>query len=426
MMTVRTWRPAGKLSLVVVLVSLVAAAGGFVAATLVRSPGQVLAASSPPERTPLTELVTSAKLSRTMSFDGIVEREHQSSISSPAVSDSASDAIVSRLPVKVGDSVAGGALIAEVSGRPVIVLAGRIPAFRAVTPGAVGADVSQLQRGLALAGYPIHDREGVYGSSTESAVARMYSRHGYEALQTGVDELRAADDALRSARRTAEQSQDPTQRGYAYQDLARVQRDYNEAAAAAGPQVPPGEIVFVPELPAIVTSIDTALGARAEGTLVQVASGRLVVRGSLEGLGSTKILPGTRARLLLTPGGQATGVVQRVESPADAATATDASAEGVAVPTVTVISRSHLKKRFLGTPVRLVITVAEAPTAQSVVPISAIRSSGARTWVTTVAGARRTDVAVTVGFLGDGEVQVLPVKSDALRVGDRVLIGIGG
>lgn len=53
---------------------------------------------------------------------------------------------------------------------PVVVVAGTIPAFRALAPGVTGPDVQQLQDYLASAGYLTTRPDGRYGTTTTAAV----------------------------------------------------------------------------------------------------------------------------------------------------------------------------------------------------------------------------------------------------------------
>ena len=60
-------------------------------------------------------------------------------------------------------------MVAEVSGRPVFLLTGTVPMYRALGPGAVGPDVAQLQDGLRELGFKIADAKGTFGDGTLAA-----------------------------------------------------------------------------------------------------------------------------------------------------------------------------------------------------------------------------------------------------------------
>ena len=61
--------------------------------------------------------------------------------------------VVTRLQVHRGNEVHAGDVLAAVADRPVIVLPGRIPAFRTVLPGDRGSDVGELQRAMSSIGF---------------------------------------------------------------------------------------------------------------------------------------------------------------------------------------------------------------------------------------------------------------------------------
>ena len=85
-----------------------------------------------------------------------------------------------------GDSVSSGELLAEIDGQPLFALAGRVPAWRDLTPGETGPDVTQLQQALARLGYyDDADTPGYFGPATEYAVSLYYEHLGYTPPVTG-------------------------------------------------------------------------------------------------------------------------------------------------------------------------------------------------------------------------------------------------
>jgi peptidoglycan hydrolase-like protein with peptidoglycan-binding domain len=80
---------------------------------------------------------------------------------------------VTGLPKKVGDKVGNGDVVLQVSGRPVIALVGRLPAYRDMTPGSNGPDVAQLQAALHRVGIADDDPVGTYGRGTKDAVTAL-------------------------------------------------------------------------------------------------------------------------------------------------------------------------------------------------------------------------------------------------------------
>jgi peptidoglycan hydrolase-like protein with peptidoglycan-binding domain len=87
-----------------------------------------------------------------------------------------------------GAVVRRGRRLFEVSGRPVLLFYGSVPAYRTLTAGvADGADVAQLERNLAALGYSPGVVDDHFSASTAAAVARW--QDGLGLAQTGRVEL---------------------------------------------------------------------------------------------------------------------------------------------------------------------------------------------------------------------------------------------
>lgn len=126
--------------------------------------------------------------------------------------------VTGRLP-KVGTVVKPLSVLLEVSGRPMIVLPGKLPAYRDLSLGLSGPDVAQLKRALRAVGIDPGDNRDVYDTETAAAVGKLYRRAGYQT--TSAEGSKAA---VRSARRDLTTSQQ------AVQEARRTL-----AAAQAGP-----------------------------------------------------------------------------------------------------------------------------------------------------------------------------------------------
>jgi peptidoglycan hydrolase-like protein with peptidoglycan-binding domain len=85
--------------------------------------------------------------------------------------------IITWLP-SAGTIVARGRPLFQVSGQPVTLLYGAVPAWRDFGPGMTrGPDIAELQRNLAALGFDPGPADGAFGWSTEAAVERwQYSR----------------------------------------------------------------------------------------------------------------------------------------------------------------------------------------------------------------------------------------------------------
>jgi peptidoglycan hydrolase-like protein with peptidoglycan-binding domain len=96
-------------------------------------------------------------------------------------------ALVTGVPVKVGAEAIEGQVVVEVSGRPVLVIAGSVPVYRDLRPGSSGKDVAQLQAALSRLGFAGVESDGVYGPGTKAAVAAWFQRVGFVAPVTTTD-----------------------------------------------------------------------------------------------------------------------------------------------------------------------------------------------------------------------------------------------
>src|SRR5574342_361213 len=101
-----------------VLVLVVATALAVVAASKARTPEQRAAQASPPSPSLITVNVTTGQVVDELRLDGRIARTSTVEVNGPAAVEGTSRLVVTRTPVKAGDSVSVGRLVAEVSGRP--------------------------------------------------------------------------------------------------------------------------------------------------------------------------------------------------------------------------------------------------------------------------------------------------------------------
>ncbi|MGW1770030.1 peptidoglycan-binding protein, partial [Streptomyces sp. NPDC002073] len=187
--------------------------GGLLATALVTSPAQLAADAGPPAQDALLATVERRVLAETVVMRGTVVADQSVAIApQPAGPGAGGAAVVTRLPLRPGDPVRAGRVLAEVSGRPVIALHGALPVYRDLRPGAEGADVGQLQRALRQLGHGVgDDRPGVFGPGTKAALAALYRALGYPvapAVADGGEAVRAAREAVRSAQWALEDALD--------------------------------------------------------------------------------------------------------------------------------------------------------------------------------------------------------------------------
>lgn len=123
-------------------------------------------------------------------------------------------AVVTLPPPAVGTVLNPLSIALEVSGRPVIVLPGELPAYRTMKFGTSGPDVLQLKQALAGLGFGVGDvNSNLFDQATAEAVGALYSKAGYpvpEAEEEGAEDavalaekaVRTANDGVASAEKT--------------------------------------------------------------------------------------------------------------------------------------------------------------------------------------------------------------------------------
>ncbi|MFE6841939.1 peptidoglycan-binding protein [Streptomyces sp. NPDC057686] len=445
---------------------------GVVLAGAIRSPAQVAADAAAPPASVLADRVERRVLTSSVVVRGTVTAEQSLTVSPGAGATAAAGTggkpVVTRVNKQPGAAVQAGEVLVEVSGRPVFALAGALPVYRDLKPGATGKDVGQLQEGLKALGHATgKDPAGTYGPGTKAAVTALYAALGYTprpADPGDAEKLQAAEDAADTAQRQvttaknalakakagggAETTEAQQQLAFAQQDLAKATTRLEAARAAAGPMVPADELVFVKGFPARVDAVKAAVGEGVPDGLLTLSAGAPVIRASLPAHQKDLVKAGMKVEVLSEATGlTATGTVGSVATdptPATAGSPTGggsgsgsgpgsgdsppATAQDPGGYALTVKPDQSLDPRLSGQGVRLTVTAASSGEPVLVVPLSAV-SAGAdgRTTVTVlgkdpaVADARRR-VEVRAGMSADGMVQVEPVGGGALADGDRVLV----
>ena len=151
---------------------------GLATAVFIESPHEVAAQSAAPAATVITAAARWQVLRNPITVQGTVR-----SARTVVVMASAPFAVVTvtRLPVRAGDRARPGQVVAEIDGRPILLLRGRLPAYRSLHEGDHGPDVTQLQRALESLGYASFDPPGDFGQSTALALLLFYRHVGYQA-----------------------------------------------------------------------------------------------------------------------------------------------------------------------------------------------------------------------------------------------------
>jgi multidrug efflux system membrane fusion protein len=284
---------------------------------------------------------------------------------------------VTALPA-VGEMVRRGEPLYAVDGRPVLLMYGRVPAYRDLAEGVGdGRDVEQLERNLAALGYDPGAVDGEWTWETTATVRAWQEAAG--AKVTGEIEL--------------------------------------------------GRVAFLPG-PQRVTALEATLGEAVGGgggeapstPVLRTSSTRRVVRVELEADQGSIARRGQRVRVVLPGGDEAPGTVSAVtavESSSGDGEGSDGEAEAGLEVTV-ALSGSHRIPALDGAPVSVLFTQRVRKDVLSVPLTALLAVGGGRFAVDVVEGGSRRRIVVTPGLAADGYVEV---AGKGLRAGMTVETG---
>jgi hypothetical protein len=410
------------------------AVGGLIGASFVKSPQQLAADTAAPPPTVTTATVVSQVLTSSVQMRGVVYPAAQYDVYASAPSPDSSAAAgagsaaggssgtggsaaagsgavyISKLDVATGDTIGNGRLLAEIDGQPLFALTGKVPAWRDLTPGESGPDVTELQQALASLGYYAGgDTPGFFGPATGYAVSLYYQHLGYSPPASG--------------------------------------------------GVPAADVVFLPSLPATVVAVNGARGEQPGQPFLELAArGSLALTGELPpayrgqvkpglkvtiydevtGIHATGTVSGLGTATTTTPtgavvdvGGSSGSASSTGSASAGAAGAAGAGSSGGASGTgatpflpLAVHPSTPLAPSLNGENVLVTVQTGRTEGPVLTVPVAAIVTTASGTSHVTVVGAhgRQTQVTVTPGISENGYVQVTPAAAGALTRGDRVVV----
>ena len=432
---------------VLVAVALLLGVGAGVVARGFVSPAQVAANAKPPRASLITARVRFGVLAVPINIRANVGDGNPVQVGAPSDL-GGSLAVVTSLGVSAGQRVGQGQLLLTVAERPVFLFAGPIPAFRTMSPGMRGADVAQLQTGLAAAGFGVgSDVSGTYGPGTAAAVSALYKANGVAPVLAGSrstvrqrsGQVSAARRALAAAQAklTADQnsnapksvlSADQAAVTRAEHHLSAAERALASAQKATGAQIPMGEVVFVPHLPARILSVDklgATVGSAGSGSgsgsgagrssgksssaAVQLGSGKVTLTGFAPGPQARLLRPGMTGTAISDVSGQRFGV--RISS--------------VNGPRIGLVPVGRVPGSAVGQNVEVTLTASRV--RSFIVPVAAVGTSGSgQTYLTlSVGGGQTRAVPIRLGVSSGGLQAVSPVRPGGLRAGQLVVLGIG-
>jgi hypothetical protein len=273
-----------------------------------------------------------------------------------------------------GDSIGCGDVLYRVDDHPVLLLCGSTPAYRSLSEGASGPDVTELNANLVHLGYatraqldPSSDR---FSSETASAVEKLQSKLGED--QTGSLAL--------------------------------------------------GRAVFLPESVRIAKMTGELGGSAGPGAQVaQATSDTLEVQVALDPSQQGEVKRGDPAQITLPGNASVTGKVDRLGRVAQVPAGQNTGAGAATIPAYISLDDPEKARGLDRAPVQVEITTKGVESALSV-PVTAIvgKSGGGFAVEAVRAGVRRELVAVKLGLFdtAGGRVQV---EGD-LRQGEHVVV----
>jgi peptidoglycan hydrolase-like protein with peptidoglycan-binding domain len=359
--------------------------------------GRAVAVSSAKPRAPVTQQgqagtaeVQRRTLSAMVSQAGTLTYSARSDGSPYAVINQARGTYT-KLPV-AGQVIAQGHVLYRVNDSPVVLLYGATPAYRALSAGASGPDVTELNADVVALGYAsraqLSPKSGYFGPATTAAVMKLQTVLGV--AQTGALAL--------------------------------------------------GQVWFEPSA-VRVTSVPAQPGgsARAGETVMQGTSTKRQVQVALSASQQTTMAVGDKVSITLPDNQAIPGVVSSVGAVAtcpsssgsggpassSAAPGTDSCSSGNATPTIAV-GVTPSDPAATGTwdqaPVQVGITTATVRGAL-VVPVTALLARSGGTYAVEVVGARGNShlVPVSLGLFDDAE-GLVQVSGSGLAAGQQVVV----
>ncbi|MGO1256130.1 MAG: hypothetical protein ACTHY8_07350 [Microbacterium gubbeenense] len=161
------------------LVAVVALAGGIVLGQVVVSPFDRAAGAGAPDPGLVTVPVQFGALSNDVTLRGDIGYNDSSELTFDTSSFEGAAIVTGQVPDE-GAEVTQLSIALEVTGRPVIVLPGELPAYRTLRIGVSGPDVVQLKEALAAVGIDGGDpASNVFDQATANGVAELYNQAGY-------------------------------------------------------------------------------------------------------------------------------------------------------------------------------------------------------------------------------------------------------
>ncbi|MDX6738310.1 hypothetical protein [Actinocorallia sp. A-T 12471] len=378
-------------------------------ASQARSPRQLAAQAEPPPPSTITVPVRVERLARTARLEcaAIPALRFPVPVATP---DGYGVPIVTALPVKKGAQVREGMVVMAVSGRPVIVLRGALPAYRDLAAGAEGPDVRQVQASLVRLGLlgPAQ-ASGTFDARTREAIVRLYRLRGYPA--PGVSSAPPENG------QGAGQGDEPVQDGQG--DGQGDEPGASDRPSAASVTLPRSEVMIVPERATRLGQRKARVGGKAATGALVLTSGRAVVQCPVYDMSLMPHLTRGLTATVTTPNGAHVKATVQRANVTEPSRAEDA-AGGQEAGTVSLRPSKTVK---LGDGYRAEIVLESTDGTGPVVPSSALWSRpDGRTVVRVRRDGGEVEIAVEPGLETEGKVAVTPLDGAELLPSDEVIV----
>ncbi|MFD1940483.1 peptidoglycan-binding protein [Nonomuraea mangrovi] len=306
------------------------------------------------------------------------------------------------------------------------------PSTPAGTPGATPApssppkqptDTTLLELKVSNARADLDAARGTYGRIEEEA-RQAREKKLAELSKTVRDAKEAVALAGQGLRQARELSPVKLKVANAKKDVSAAQALMAEYTRTYGTTIPPGELVFLPKLPARLHKAGVKAGETVDKAIATVTSSSFVVTGSVEAAEADLLKEGLRAVIETDAGkthpARLIAFGEKAKLSTGEAKAGDGSQQMSSVPVlISPLSEKGLKG-LSGANVTTRVTVGATDAEVLVVPVAAVITSAdgkARVRVE-VSPDRTKDVEVRTGLTADGKVEV----TGELKEGDRVVV----
>lgn len=317
-------------------VAVVALLAGIVLMRFIVSPAEVAARSEAPEAGPVTAVIEEKEIVNEVRIRGTINYADSVEVKLDTSSADGRPIVTGQVP-EVGALLNAGNVALEVTGRPVLVLPGKLPAYRSLEIGMSGPDVTQLKQALASMGYDPGDLNSNYFEwQTSEAVGALYSAAGYTPSNGGKQakaDLQAAESSRRDAQRAVTAAEKANTEAYnagqptdetwqALQDAIELRDSadaaLDEAQNAVQPRLPAGEVLFLESLPRRVDEVFVQRGGEVTTSAVMMVSGaELTIEGSANAKQAADLGPGDKAFYKSPSGAEMEATIKEIKSASD-------------------------------------------------------------------------------------------------------------